>query len=136
MASPLAVPDPDADISIEGQQLITDLAQCGLTSPCGFGDDPNPPARCLIDACRDELLACSAPGVGPLASPCDAPRNVGFGSVVGSTIDAENANEDECTGRGGEVAHRFVVQEDTDVCLDTIGSDFDTILFLRRSLYR
>jgi len=98
-------------------------------TPDGGGAQPNLPDNMGEDGPDEPVLF----GRDPLAGDgtCDAPNPLRFGQVRGSTVDAPEALRGECAGGGAEKVFSFTVDAATPVCIDTDGSDFDTVLYVR-----
>ncbi len=102
---------PEAEVCTDGADNDLD----GLTD-C---DD----ADCLDDAfCVDGEFTCANPPF------------VAEGANTGSTLLLEDVHTGSCQAfDGAEAVHRLAVTADTTVCLDTNGSAFDTVLYVRET---
>jgi hypothetical protein len=92
--------------------------QCVQDADCGYGE-----------SCT-ELQQCVTP-IGTCFEPVELS---GFGQVTVRTTGAPNAAVGSCTGGlagGGESVYRIRFAQDTQLCVDTFGSNFDTVLHVR-----
>jgi hypothetical protein len=108
--------------------------QCGAEIqacevPNGAGGQPNFPDEMEGDEPDEPGLFGNDPLAGD--GTCQAPDPLRFGQVRGTTVNAPQALNGECAGRGAEKVFSFTVDAETPVCLDTDGSDFDTVLYVR-----
>ena len=115
--------------------------------------------ECAYAECGAQIAACEAPDEGPgeagldaedgdretgtrrewngrrvrAAEPgsCDAPTAVGLGLIQSTTRGARDALQGTCGGQGAERVFVFTTDQDTEVCVDTFGSDFDTVVYVR-----
>lgn len=136
--------------SVQGRQEADAVAMCVQRNQCL--DDACARALCAaeVQACETADGAAPQPnlpddvegddpeepalfGRDPLAGDgtCDAPNPLRFGQNRGSTVDAPQILRGECAGGGAEKVFSFSVNAATPVCLDTDGSDFDTVLYVR-----
>jgi hypothetical protein len=77
-----------------------------------------------------ELQQCVAP-IGTCEEPVPL---VGFGEVRALVRGAPNVHASRCGGgNGGEAVYVYEPQNTGDVCVDTIGSSYDTVLHVRRT---
>ena len=62
---------------------------------------------------------------------CEAPEPAAFGQYAGSTRGAPEAERGQCGGSGAEMVYSFTVDAQTQVCVNTLGSALDTVLYVR-----
>jgi len=78
-----------------------------------------------------ELQQCIAP-IGTCESPV---RLVGFGEAQAIVRGAPNVHESRCGGgNGGETVYVYEPEVTGDVCVDTAGSSYDTVLHVRQAV--
>ena len=125
--------------------IVVDHAQLGGESNFSLtlspGDCPNAPApiECALDDhCEGDAICHN--GQCLIAPAADAACGVDFlveldgpGTYEGTTQGAPFRATGTCSESDskGEVAHRIRFPEATSVCVDTIGSSFDTVLYVR-----
>jgi hypothetical protein len=81
---------------------------------------------------RGDFVLNLAEGAPPPNDDCAGALPIDIPSTqVGSTQFATNGTSGSCGGDDAEVAFRFTLAEPTRVIFDTVGSDFDTVLYLR-----
>ena len=112
-----------------------DDADCAANEICDAGVCVGiGPIECAADAdcavgelCVDGLCAPEEAGT------CDAPFIINaFAEFRGSTAGAVGAFEGSCGGaRGPEAVYAFALDGPGEVCLSTVGSNFDTVLHVR-----
>ena len=67
-----------------------------------------------------------------IAATCDDPINLYYGVHFGATTGLAGAHVGSCSsGTAPEAIGSFTVAETTTVCMHTLGSTFDTALFVR-----
>jgi len=97
-----------------------------------------PPVQCVNDGDCDygevctELQQCVAP-IGTCFEPVEL---AGPGQLTVRTTGAPNTAIGSCTGGlegGGESVYRIRTQQNTEYCVDTFGSNYDTVLHVRRA---
>ena len=109
------------------------LGPCGVAPSAevcddGLDNDQDGSADCDDAECADQGFCVDA-----LYTCANAPF-VDEGANVGTTAGLENIHEGSCqTLDGPEAVHRIAVTADTTVCLDTAGSSFDTVLYVREA---
>jgi len=93
-------------------------AQCDATPDCGYGE-----------VCT-ELQQCVAP-----IGTCEQPVPLsGFGEARNMIRGAPNIHESRCGGtNGSESVYQFVAENTGDVCVDTGGSSYDTVIHVRQA---
>ena len=64
------------------------------------------------------------------AGTCESPTELPLGLTLGTTRDAPQEMHGECGGHGGERVYRLAVGHEMAVCLDTFGSEIDTVLYV------
>ena len=102
-----------------------------------------PPVQCVSDSDCDygemctELQQCVAP-IGTCFEPVELS---GPGQLTVRTTGAPNTGRGSCAGgveggdarSGGESIYRLRVAQNTEFCVDTFGSNYDTVLHVRRA---
>ena len=84
-----------------------------------------------------EDAACAIDDGDAGVAVCDTATPLLFGENLGSTLNAPATSCGECVipglcaGRGGEQVLAFVADAQDTICIDTRGSDFDTVLYVR-----
>lgn len=90
-----------------------------------------------IDNDGDEVIDCldSDCARHTACGPCDSPLEIGLGTVRGATEEGAGmlGTEDCGFGDAEEAAFAFVAETAGTYCANTIGSEFDTILYARTS---
>ena len=144
----------DSDSCVDGRCVdCVDDAGCAEGQRC---DEANACADCLEDAdcadgeacvegacipqpecredgdCGDGELCRNNVCVPDVVGTCDEPREGDFGSWLGFT-DGAGASRGSCGGgeASPEDVWTFTFPQDGEVCFDTRGSDFDTVLYIR-----
>ncbi|HEX4339329.1 MAG TPA: putative metal-binding motif-containing protein [Polyangiaceae bacterium] len=91
-----------------------------------------------VDDDRDGLADCNDPdcATNPVCvakhSTClSALLITASGTFTGNTLNNDSVNEGTCGGAGPEAVFRLSLTQPANVQLDTIGSDFDTALYVR-----
>ena len=95
-------------------------SSCDEDAECGFE------RRCVNATCEDP----------PPTGSCRPDRVIdldGYGSFDGTTAGGQATHSGSCAVSvdSGEVVHRFSVEEATEVCIQTEGSGFDTVAYVR-----
>lgn len=120
-------------VDIAGAEL---LRQFILTDYC---DDYLAPEVCtngadedgdgLVD-CADETCASADGCTGPAS--CGSPVFIDVGAeITGSTSGQPSYHSGSCAGAGNDAVHVFTPASGGIFCMDTVGSDFDTVLYAR-----
>ena len=91
-------------------------------------EDGNGLADCEDRACIDtQMCTMEVPSVCEPSSL----TTVGVGTYTASALDAPQEVRGSCAGRGSEVAFIFTPEEERAYCLNTLGSTYDTVLYVR-----
>jgi hypothetical protein len=108
---------------------------------CVFSDSCVPKQELCnnqIDDDQDRLIDCADPDCAnnPYCSSrqatCLSPKLItGSGTFTGSTAGNINVNRGSCGGDAGEAIFYFVLSEPTAVHIDSIGTQFDSALYVR-----
>ncbi|MEM6291226.1 MAG: PPC domain-containing protein [Myxococcota bacterium] len=117
-----------------------DIIDCADPS-CAFAPGCEPvPEICNngFDDDNDGLIDCDDPQCAAVPicqqsqNTCDTAQLIpGTGTYTGDTTGNSNNHEGTCGGGAGEAIFSFVLDEPSRVILDSIGSDFDTVLYVR-----
>jgi hypothetical protein len=110
-------------------------------SSCRFAPNCAPaPEQCNngVDDDRDGLADCADPDCANNPA-CQATHSTcvsaelitASGTFTGSTLGSTGENEGTCGGASGEAIFRLLLTAPANVELDTIGSNFDTALYVR-----
>ncbi len=148
------LPCPEGDSCVEGQCVDcvddagceeglhcdedNECAVCVLDDHCEEGEacvdgDCDEPPECVDDeGCGDGELCVDNVCVPDLPATCDEPREGDFGSFLGFT-DGVGESAGSCGGGAAspEATWLFDFAEDGEVCFDTRGSGYDTVLYIR-----
>jgi len=135
------------------QRGVDAVTTCLRTHECHDED-------CAYVECGAEIAACEAdapleadldveedaPDEGPrrewngrrardvVDGTCDTPMALSLGLTQGTTRDAPDEMYGECGGQGAERVYRLTVERETELCIDTFGSDLDTVLYVHRDI--
>ncbi|MCR9162191.1 MAG: MopE-related protein [Nannocystaceae bacterium] len=145
--------DPVCFVAPECDECVPEICDDGEDNDCNNQIDCADPACAFAPGCEaqpeicnngldddnDTLVDCDDPqcaGV-PLCqetqNTCDTAEFIpGTGTYTGETFGNTNNHEGSCGGGAGEAIFFFVLDEPSRVILDSIGSDFDTVLYVRR----
>jgi len=143
-----AAPDTVYYVFVDGYsdgsrgEIVLNVAPCGEEVPtcpddaaCGAlqcGPDPVCGVSCGECLAGERCDAGACVPDGPPADACDAVRPiVAMGAHEGTTVDYPSVHRGSCAGNGPEAAWAFAVNGAGCIRLDTDGSDFDTVLYVR-----
>jgi hypothetical protein len=112
--------------------------ECFEDDDCADGFcDAGACAPCVIDAhcmapevCQENECGLPREDVDAFGT-CADPVAVGAGRYAGSTAGAPSNDSGSCAGNGNESIFTFTPAVDTDVCLNTFDSNYDTVLYVR-----
>ncbi len=126
--------------------LALSAGACGADPGCD-GDDDCAAGTVCVDGqceigCREDAdcdggqvcvqTACVDPGPRPVGDgTCLRPIPVVEGVTRGTTVGQLNVHEGTCSSAGGDMVHSLSVDAATTVCVDTVGSGYDTALHVR-----
>lgn len=136
-----ACSDCEAEICNDGiDNNCNDQIDCADPA-CAFDPECAPtPELCNngLDDDNDQLIDCADPDCvnAPVCvqsqSSCDTAALInGSGTFFGDTTGNTNNTEGTCGGGAGEAVFFFVLTEPSRVILDSIGSEFDSVLYVR-----
>jgi len=144
--------DSDCIIAFECMDCSTELCTGGededcdgqidcADETCAFDPECAPtPEECNngIDDDGDTLTDCDDPDCAAVPFCTDSQGTCltaltipGTGTYTGDTTGNTNVNEGECGGGAGEAVFRLVLSEPSRVILDSIGTSFDSVLYVR-----
>jgi hypothetical protein len=145
--------DPDCLYTPACQQCTPEKCTDGLDNDCNNLIDCADPACFLDPACapvpeicnngldddHDKLVDCEDPDCknNPLCvieqSNCLTAKLIGgSGTYTGNTAGHKNYTKGTCGGDAGEAVFYFVLGQPTKVHLDTAGTSFDSVIYIRR----
>ena len=82
----------------------------------------------------DGLLEQPIPAGEHAAGTCEDPAFLSVGRFEGDTGNSASTHRGSCAGGGQERVFRLSPQQAGTLCIDTAGSQFDTVLHVRRGL--
>lgn len=144
--------DPDCASSPSCRDCSPEICDDGIDNNCDNTIDCADPSCLYDDAClalqeicnnrrdddRDGMIDCADPDCADnpycvsQQATCLSPRYIaGSGVYTGDTTGNVNLNRGSCGGDAGEAIFYFVLDEPASVHIDSIGSGFDSALYLR-----
>ena len=115
-------PNCALDMDCEGGEICENglcVAGCREDADCLLG------FICVDDACVEGQMPPAEAGT------CADPIPVMEGRTVGTTVGQDDAQQGSCASDGGDRVHVFDAPVDGPVCVDTVGSGYDTSLHVR-----
>ena len=110
----------EADCEGEGEACIEGI--CRIPPDCLEDIDCGEGNLCVNEEC--------VPDIG--AANCDEPAELNVGDVVeGSTLGRPADERGQCAGNGSEAVYQLTPAADGVLCLNTLGSGYDTALHVR-----
>ena len=147
--------DPDCFVSPECQDCSPEVCDDGLDNDCNFLIDCADPSCAFDPGCapepeicnngldddNDGQIDCDDPDCAnvPICEEQQANCQTALlitesGSYFGDTTGNTNNNDGSCGGDAGEAVFFFVLNEPSRVVVDSIGTSFDSVLYVRRGV--
>lgn len=144
--------DPDCFVSMACQSCMPETCNDGQDNDCDglvdCADDAcafDPGCAPVAEVCNndldddhDGLVDCddpdcaNAPVCAQSHGNCQTAMLIpGTGTYLGDTTGHTNNTEGSCGGGAGEAVFRFVLDEPSHVIIDSIGTSFDSVLYVR-----